>query len=474
MYNKPMTSRSAVSVALLLALLLAGCETTELREHLPPAPAAALGPAFEVAHAQRYGSSIGGTVDGSGRAHLIIVAKTADQSEIKPGINTVNTEEITEIRYVVVGPQGVERDTVIRSGCASPCSSDLAFDRAGVLHAVIGGEHLVLKDGVWKGQQRTPWQEAHITPGDAMFVHGMPDLTWAFKVQNKDLGLPDRTHLPAAAQPDTSKLVRYEPYARTVVVPEETPYRWYALSLEDDLDVRSMQLAADRQGAIHAFYAPETWPQALRYAVFRLDGCRDPGPNAWFKKRAVVPRLDNGMVVCPVLGSSVTEEQPPTDTPAQDIGPRILIGPKKFALVSERHRGTSLAMDPDTGSVLMVGGNLYSVQAGQTPTSQVAKVPVRDAGMIVGAAGNGRFHALLTGVSAFSQHPRVYYLAYAQGAWSAPVEIGRYSYSYFSHAAPDPVEPGRDSFRIIGGSNGRALLIWPLDDIFMARWVTLQ
>ncbi len=473
---KPRIFRLGAPGALAACLLLSGCETTELSAHLPPAPAAELGPAFELAHAPRYDSAIRGTMDSTGRAHLILAIKTGEHSEIKPGQSATKVNKIMEVRYVVIGPSGAESNTVVRSGISQPDSDplqvDLAFDRAGALHALIGTEHLVLKNGAWTGGQRTPWQEIGITPRTARFVKGMPDLTWAFEVQNKELGLPDRTDRPAPEQAEPDVYTEYDPYYRMMVVPEETPYRhWYALGMEDELDTDLLELAADRQHAVHAFYAPSRHGGRLHYAVFRLDSCRDTGPDTWFNKRQIRPELGNGTAICPVLGS-VTKE----GTPPQSIGPRILVGSRKFALVSNSDYDTDLglAMDPDTGSLLLTGGDLYSVLAGNAPRSQVAKIPAHNGGVITAAAGNTRFHALMTSITAFSSEPPLYYLAYANGAWSAPVEIGRYSYSYFSFLKQEPEQPGRDSFTIVSANDGRALLIWPYNDTLMARWVTLR
>jgi hypothetical protein len=192
-------------------------------------------------------------------------------------------QRLYQVRHLVIGPQGAVSGETIRKGVPEPETIDLAFDRDGNLHALINDEHLMLKDGAWAGGLRTPWGAAGIKPFyHRGFVRGAPDLTWTFWMHASDLQLPNRVDWRTNAKLPYPESVDYE---KQVVVAEETPYQhWFVLNMETGEHTYVVNIAADRQNALHAFYTLVNangyveiqGVHAMRYAVFRANGaCPD-------------------------------------------------------------------------------------------------------------------------------------------------------------------------------------------------------
>ncbi len=463
-------------VMLAAALLLSGCATEPASEpgpQLPPAPppAADLGPEFEVSRIATHPYAVNGVMDSAGRAHLII-AQVDTQ---------VTLQEKKDIRHLIIawdGTVSAEPVTtvvkpVIRHG-VNPGSVDIAFDRAGNLHALVDDEHLVLKEGKWVGSQRTPWKEANIRFGEnnfesvrwltpPAFVKGMPELTWAFDVVGGDIGLSRRfefgvTFYAVVPLPVPELNLVW----KTVVVPEETPYRhWYALGMENNSDVvrtynyfKPDKVIGDKRGTIHAFYENDHPPEE-RYAEFRAGGeCAKPDrarairAEGWYE-RILALQLKNGTPVCPILGAPLSVEGPAA---TQELVQRI----RRGSLDDPRVR--AVAADPESGAVLVIvdgaRASMASILVGTGAGEAPSEMPVQYPTPAVAPAGKNRFHAL--GI-----RPHVSYLEYSGGAWSGPVAIGE---------GNDPV--------IVSDGKGRALLLWskrdgPVD-VLVARWVTLK
>jgi hypothetical protein len=164
--------------------------------------------------------------------------------------------------------------------------------------------------------------------------------------------------------------------------------------------------------------------------------------------------------------------------PEQKMGPRLRISRKAASQLQGDGTGIGFAMDPESGAVLLTGGNISSMLVGAQPRNRApAKMPFRNAGIVLAPAGKNRFHALATSIENFNNHPPLYYLEYSDGAWSAPIPIGQYAYHFFATTfgpRVHPTEPRNDAFRIVSGDDGRALLIWPHEDALVARWLTLK
>ncbi len=479
-------SGAASGALLAAALLLAGCQTqtTQISEHLPPPPAAELGPQFEVLQAPRYGYDVEGLTDGEGRVHLIVALKgkapvKADGLATSAEREAMRHDSVMEVRHVIIGPHGVLSSEIIRDVRETPISLDLAYDRQGNLHALIGSEHLIFKDGAWTGGQRTPWREARLTPRSAHFAKGTPDLTWVFPVYGSTIGIPAVSDWTVATSGGgLAPYRRTEDILRRVIVPEETPYRhWYVLNMDrDDVSYVTL-LAADRQNAIHVLYATSLisaiWD--LRYAAIRPDGaCPESYPQAWYRQRKLALMLPDGTPVCPVVGSPFAANEPAL-AQMQDIGPQIRVpGVTAHRVVTEIDN-MDFAMDTQSGAVLMASLDGKSMLAGDAREgADWTDMPIKNAGILLAHAGKGRFHALATEVDDLKGMLSVYYLEYSDRGWSAPVPVGKYANHFFlGHQSP-PSQPRQDAFKIITDNNGRALLIWPTEDALVARWVTLK
>lgn len=470
---------STSACALLAGLLLSGCASppTQIAEHLPPPPMLDMGPQLTLETAPRGHYWISETMDGAGHVHLIVA-----RSDTKT------------VEHVSIGENGVISRETIRTG-VEPRSVDIAFDRAGRLHALIDNAHFMRnEEGKWVGPLRTPLTEAHIdlarntTPKFAdhplwriypRFIKGTPDLTWGFGLAGGEMGLLPRLDLDVSSDdpiPDPS----YDQMEKFVVVPEETPYRhWSALGIGNKFDVTRVRLVGDSHNMIYALYLPNMpgnlgLRSRMRQAAFRADNTcagRDPhDPDTTVATQAAPPgvptlKLHNGTVVCPIIGSAV----PP------------LAGLKRVQV------GTDFAaLDPASGSLLVVGNGISWLVSTGAGTVETSAMPIKNAGLLLAPAGKGRFHALAAGIGLArkGEHTEpLYYLSFEKGAWSAPIEIGRRAEKFEWNIPPLEFEPDtapllwgprHDVFRIVSADKGRALLIWPTEKALVGRWVFLK
>jgi hypothetical protein len=296
-----------LSAVLLVAIFLSGCamEPTKISEHLPPPPNATIGPEMQLLKIPTSTDDIASAVlDKLGKAHVIIAA-----------------ERLKEVSYVVIGANGVLSSQVMLTH-VTPNSIDLAFDREGRLHALIDDEHLMLKDGHWIGQLRTPWKEAGVHPvwGEPQFVKGAPDLTWAFYLGGSDLNLGRRFGVVGGANlafPVMTKVIKL------VVVPEEAPYKhWNAVGMEDNSDIQPhAKVMADGKMNIYVAYVPTADFKSYEYyyASFCANcDCPKPVPEPRTKPKSeaqeaynhynterkynLAPKLPNGTSACAIEG----------------------------------------------------------------------------------------------------------------------------------------------------------------------------
>jgi hypothetical protein len=470
--------------ALSAGLSLSGCATppTQLAAHLPPPPAVKIGSALILEAAARGSYLIGDTMDGNGCVHLIVARS-----------------DTRTVEHVSIGGTGVISRETIRTGI-KPWSVDIAFDGKGRLHALIDDEHFMRdKDGKWVGPLRTPVSEAKIdlarfthpaSTGHPLgrvylrFIKGMPDLTWGFELAGAEMGLPTRTDLDFSRDggiPIPSPVD--DEVAKFVVVPEETPYRhWSALGMEDKLDVTQVMLVGDPQNVIHALYLPMMRGDppvygAMAEAAFPADHtCAGRKPHdpvitaADPAAPAALPgvrtlKLQDGAVVCPVIGSAVSPL-------AGSESPRI---------------GTDFAaLDPASGSLMLAGNGISWLVSTRTGGQKASEMPIRNAGLLLEPAGNGRFHALAAAIGLARKGDEtepVYYLSFENGAWSAPIEIGRRAEGFEWNTPPLAFElgshgagwgPRHDAFRIVSDDKGHALLIWPTKQALVGRWVSMD
>lgn len=501
--------RSKVSIGLsgamlVTATLLSGCGTTQVSERNLPPPAVELGPQFEILKASRGTYKVSEVMDSTHRAHLVVAVSDSE-----------------EVRHLVIGPDGLLSSEVIRAG-ASPASLDLAFDGKGNLHALIDDEHLMQKDGKWIGSLRTPWKEANLNPygagGNLLaaagpgFVKGAPDLIWTFNVQGWEMGLSKRMmqHViigsgwngaPIATPIPEPIIIPYQT-SKLLVVPEETPYRhWNAVGMESNLDVGEANVSIDGRNNLNVVYMANNrvFRVELRHSAFRADkdcsethqGNAAPTADKDTGEQTQALKLLNGSAVCPVSGSPLLAEAPPAfqSKVALPSLPEFVVPPLFYLWQGHPITPENVATDPESGTILLASHGVSSLVGGdKSRPKDPVEMPLSNVDVLLAPASKGRFHALALGTRMESSviNP-VYYLAYAHGAWSAPMEIGKFSKKL------RPVEiieepfrewrgksPGFDKIpkylvpKIVPDNNGRALLIWPTDDALVGRWVALK
>jgi hypothetical protein len=459
----------ALSAVVLIAIfILVGCASppiTEFSEHLPPLPNATIGPEMQLLRIPTSGNDRGSAVlDDAGDAHVIIAAA-----------------KLKEIRYLVIGPEGVLSDHVMRTHSA-PDSVSIAFDQQGRLHALIDDEHLMLKDGHWIGHLRTPWSEAGAHPylpstfgpgaNGPEFVMGASDLSWAFMLRGGDLNLGRRLEFVGGvnlAIPWVSKI------SKLVVVPEETPYKhWNVVGMEDYSDTGAPNFMADKKGNMYVTYTPETPGEVgpLSYASFCANcDCPKPVPEpkrepksdaekAYYAskpKNESQPRLPNGTEVCAIEGASIEKL-------VEQASRYYRAAPSQNA---KSNLGYPLgwAVDPQSSDMLLVTTRGTALER-NSAWGGFSQLPFTNIRIMLSPAGHDRYHALALGTLKTTPgvqplHP-FYYLAYSNLAWSAPIEIGRLG-----------VMPARMS-TIVSDAQGRSLVLWPTKDAIVGRWIMLK
>jgi len=422
-------------VALGVSLFVAGCATTPVNGPVPTPPNIRLGPVLELLKILTARDKTRVILDNSGRGHVIIAST-----------------KLEEVHHIVVGPEGISEREVIRSAI-SPSSIDAAFDRAGSLHVLIDGEHLIMMEGVWQNSADTPWKKAGIEIREARFVPGAPDLIWAFTVKGEEVGAPGRLDWYGIGGYGAGIIWPWHKHGeKLVVVPEANPActTWTVLDPKDKLDVNNWQLAADARRNIQAVYdSTRTFfvnATEARYVRFKVEEC-------------------------PPNGAAGTEAAPATKAN------RLLLAVSGQPI--EGQFGTlglgnqvSLSVDPETGTALFVIAH---------DMSRLVREAVRDEaiGLPIGTyweprlapAGRDRFHAVVIGKSRnfwtwTAKGSPIYYLEFSDRAWSAPIEVGIADVSAYWGLIWNAIQIGSD------GKN-RALVVWPIESGIVGRWIEI-
>ncbi len=492
MQSKPSLT---VSCAVLAATLLsAGCALvpppmTEFSANPPPRPDAILGPQFELVKAGHWPSpDMGGTQFAQAKANhwLPHVRGFIDRFQQAHIIIALNNP--AEVRYLLVGPNGVLSSEIIRSG-VEPDAVDIASDRQGNLHALIGYEHLMKKDGTWAGNLRTPWKEANLeqlSPGRGFglfrsdapwvpqpeFVQGAPDLVWAFSVRGGEMNLSRRTEFADCSGEGCIPFPMFFQTTKLLVVPEESPsYKhWYAVGVEDNRNINVLTITTVKQNELSVWYREQHWPRAYigksRHAVINLDQpCPGQAPGEMLK-------LSNGTPVCPVKGVTLQEAFSPP------------------AAFNDAYPGR--AIDPQSGDILLLGRNMSIMQHDKAWSAPVT-LPIRNSTLILAPAGKGRFHALAFGILRNSNNQvsdshapgnlaytrqeylqPIYYMAYSGTAWSAPVEFGAPENGFATPQYVGNVWRLGLTATLLSDEDGHALLIWETKEGVAACWVTMK
>lgn len=414
-------------------VLIAGCATPAPPPNVAP-PDVHLSPVYDLLVGETVRDKVDVIVDRAGLAHVLIASTRRK-----------------EVHHVIVGPEGVVKRELVRSA-TSPNSMDAVFDEHDVLHVLLDCRHWIRQDGIWRAGDPPPWELAGFKPLRCWFVSGAPHLTWAFVLRGNDVGAPGRWdwygfgggpagiiwpwHTPA------SKLV--------IVIPGiDSSRNWIVFDPTDKLDAANARTLADRRGYVLVMYeAMSSGFSGINYPRFaRLPLAL---PSAKAGQRGIPAGTRQKVLLWPVSGQSLTAH-----FANQDRG----LG-HDAAITLDPVSGTALVVRPHDGSGVLRG----EVWSGEIPLPLTTFWDPR-----LAPAGGDRFHAMLVGERDpwMGKDFDVLYLAFADGQWSAPVEVGVANVSsIWGHVW--------DSVAIGSAGTQQALVIWPMADRIVGRWVSLR
>lgn len=190
----------------------------------------------------------------SGRALPALAAIAAGTDEVRV---LYQREESRELRYVVLhGETGVTRSESVSADLlpkgtlsSKPFDLDLAFDSDAVLHALVGGRHLALRDGAWTNEEG-PNCEAFVRGGPRLLCVGPPATAADTKHRWEWTFFPIYPPLPTFVPSRTA--------LRTLAVYAHQADGWHALRIFDaasDLQTWAFRAAATPDGDVLAVFA---------------------------------------------------------------------------------------------------------------------------------------------------------------------------------------------------------------------------
>jgi hypothetical protein len=425
---------------MILSLWISGCTSLQISELAKVAkpPNISLGSVHELLQFKTSMDKVRVVLDRSGLGHVI-----------------VSSSKLEEVHHIVVGPEGVLEQEIIRSDIW-PVSIDAAFDAAGLLHVLIDDEHWVKENGIWSNVEHTPWKEAGFKKVFPNFVSGAKDLIFAFSVGGDELGTPKRFDWYGFGGFNAGIIWPWLTSGRKLVFVTETNSKftnWTVLDPQDKFDASNVHIVADFDDNVHVVYdatrtifVNDAHP---RYAQFKVNYTSpetmvEESKSTGIKERKFLQSV-NGHTI---------------DGIPEGTGRSIGLGPQ-----------TSMAVDPVTGTVLVIKGHTASWEILNNAWSKEIHLPLQTFfEPRLAPADNNRFFAVVIGDADNQWTDRgvpVLYLQFSQGVWSAPVELGVADIASFGGGIWNAVQ--------IGSNGGRdALAIWPTPKGLVARWIVLM
>ena len=410
--------------ALLLGLwgLLAGCASEPLVIQAGPPPDVAFGPVLELLPDATSNDQVETLIDASGRAHVIIAVKGRE-----------------EIHHGIVAPDGAVERERIRSA-SSPRAVSAAFDAAGRLHVLLDEQHFVQEATGWNAVKSTPWDDAGLRVLQPSLVQGPDGLLWAFTVNGKEVGTKGRWEWYAIGGAMAGLIFPWHSASlKRVFVPEAATAApaWYVLDPQDNLDSENAMPAVDAGGNLHVVY------DAYRGGI---GGTYQPR----YARVELIP------------SEAAADQTVATDTArARQLVP---VPGKKIPFIADLQwtslRQATSAVDPATGTLLIVPAREVSVALVQGNWLYPVPLPLSSFWLPRAAPAGGNAFHLVT-----MADERVWYLHYAAGAWSGPVELGATSFG-----------PGDawGALDIASDAQPRAFVVWPTRAGFVGRWLDLR
>lgn len=410
------------ALLLSLCLLLAGCASEPVVIQAGPPPDVEFGPVLELLPRATSNDQVETLVDASGRAHVIIAAKGT-----------------REIHHVTVAPDGAVQRELIGSG-PSPWAVSAAFDAAGRLHVLLDEQHFVREASGWNSVESTPWSDAGLRALAPSLVQGPDGLLWSFTVNGKEIGSKGRWEWFAIGGAMGGLIFPWHSASlKRVFVPEAATAApaWYVLDPQDNLDSQDAMPAVDAGGNLHVVY------DAYRGGIGATSQPR-------YARVELLP------------SNASADQTAATDTArARQLVP---VPGKKIPFLADLQwtslRQATSAVDPATGTLLIVPAREVSVALVQGNWLYPVQLPLSSFWLPRAApAGGNAFHLVTMADN------RVWYLHYAAGAWSGPVELGATSFG-----------PGDawGALDIASDARRRAFVVWPTRAGFVGRWVDVR
>jgi len=416
---------------MLSILLISGCTSLQIRELAKVAkpPNVSLGSVHELLQFKTSLDKVRVVLDRSGLGHVI-----------------VSSSELEEVHHIVVGPEGVLEHEVIRSDIW-PVKIDAAFDATGLLHVLIDDEHWVKENGIWSNVEHTPWKEAGFKKVFPNFVSGAQDLIFAFLVDGDELGTPKRFDWYGFGGFNAGIIWPWLTSGRKLVVVTETDSKftnWTVLDPQDKFDASNVRIVADSDNTVHIVYdatrtlfANDTHPRYAQFAIKNTtpETMVEESKSTGIKKRKFLQSVSGHAI----------------DGIPEGTGKSNGLGYQ-----------TSMAVDPVTGTVLVIKAHTASWEILDNAWSKEIHLPLQEFwDPKLAPSGHNRFHAVVIG-----EGP-VLYLEFSQGVWSAPVELGVPEVASFWGNIWNAVQVGSNSGR-------EALAVWPTKEGLVARWIILM
>ncbi len=399
--------------------MLAGCSTPAP----PPGPPTVYGPslAMQVTASPPFDlatvamDAVAGDIAADGRAHLLVRPKGSSQ-----------------VQHRVVGPAGVGRRWVPAFEASG--SLAVAFDEAGVLHAVAGRQHRVMRDGVWSEAQPGPPCLKLVRSGVSLYcgyLTGGDRFGQGWRIDLWPLMAP--VPVPARIHKLVLACLGSEGWADVAVVEPAL-----------DRDTYQFAFAGDDGGALHVLYA---WSRGMMFGKTGVS-------SAWLPPVVDCDERVRAGKLAAMAGETVFNSL------ADQVG-------YVFDVAADPGTGTSLNIGAFAGTTLEV----FLRQSDRIGTTQLMETPDRRGPRFVGpvragAAGDDRFQVLVADTKFGSMVSTLYHLAFRDGAWSSPLAVGDTPTGILHN----------DAVQLFVDRRGNALAVWPegtKSTLLRARWVVL-
>ena len=330
---------------------------------------------------------ISAAIDQDGRVHVLALAS-------KP----------PKLHHLVIGTKGVLNREVVTSS-DSYDHLDIAFDSSGNLHAIVDEDHFVLEEGTWRKLSKQHCIE---------LISGGQDLFCLSRVEGKDVGAPGDwdwyMFVGGGYGAPGCCLIPWHSHPDKLTLARKTPEGWSKLALfdvETKFAIENPSIVAAKSGTLHVLYTTDEGGSFgdVQCAYVRIE------PMTLGESSESIQRYDS-------------DDEETTRTLTKVSG----------RVVSTRGRCDDIAVDPETGTVLIAVRGYH--RGRYTSYSHIVEddkigpqVPMYDFDGVIDVepAGEERFLALSIWLDQgfWARTWFIYYLEYRDGMWSAPVELGK-------------------------------------------------